>query len=470
MPIHPFDYQINPHVLSTPELEDLFDEQATLQRWLDFEAALAAAQAKHGVIPAEAAAEIQRRAKIEEIDLAGVRKRYGTSRNSVVPLLGELRRACTGSHGDYVHYGATTQDVIDTGQVMALRSMLAIVHRDLCSLEAICIDLTRKHRNTPMVARSHGQQALPSTFGLKTITWATEIRRHIDRVRHLSRIVNRGQLSGAVGTYAALGPRALDVSRDTMKILGLEHALLSWHTSRDRIAELASNFSLLVMTLAKIANEIVELQKTEIGELVEPSISGARASSTMPHKCNPVLSQRVVAVSRHVRALAGTVVESMLHEHERDPRSLWAEWLAVPQLCVYTGSALHNMLEVLGGLTVRTDRMLENLHSRRELITSEWLLFQLSGFVGKSAASDLIQSLMQRADEQGTSLKSTVLNDPQLGTMFQEQDLSILDHPERYCGLALELIDRSLAELDAHRREDPGEPGITNSEPSQPPV
>jgi 3-carboxy-cis,cis-muconate cycloisomerase len=455
MPLHPFDFQINPHVISTPELEALFDEQAMLQRWLDFEAALAAAQARHGVIPVEAAEEIGRRARIEEIDLPGVRTRYGKSRNSVVPLLGELRRACAEPHGQFVHYGATTQDVIDTGQILAMRSMLKIVYRDLRALEGVCLGLAREHRDTPMVARSHGQQALPSTFGLKAMVWATELRRHIERMRRLYTIVNRGQLSGAAGTYAALGPRALEISRDTMQGLGLEHALLSWHTSRDHIGEFASDFALLVMTLAKIANEVVELQKTEIGELVEPSISGAKASSTMPHKRNPVLCQRVVAVSRHVRALAGTVVESMLHEHERDPRSLWAEWLAVPQICVYTGSALHNMLEVLGGLTVRTDRMLANLYLQKDMITSEWLLFQLSASLGKGRASEKIESLMQAAHAHDTSLKQAVLADEELKGLFQAGELVMLDHPEQYCGLAVELTDQALAELAGQRGCDP---------------
>ena len=409
MPVHPFDFQINPHVFSTPELEALFDEQAVLQRWLDVEAALAAAQGKLGIIPADAAKEIQAKAELEHLDLDAVREGYSKSRNSVVPLLGGLRRACRNGHGEYVHYGATTQDILDTGQVLSLKQILKILDRDLLSLEENCLKLTEKYRATPMVARSHGQQALPTTFGLKVAGWMTEIRRHIVRIRHLQKTVCVGQLSGAVGTYAALGSQGMTVAEETMRILGLEHEPLSWHTSRDRIAESASDFTLLVMTLAKIANEIFQLQKSELDELREPTLSGALSSSTMPHKQNPVICQRVNALAKHVRALAGTIMESSLHEHERDPRCLWAEWLAVPQLCIYTGTALHAMIDVLSGLTVRTERMLANLHQRKYLISTEWLLFQLGKSMGKHKALEKLHSLTVSAAENGIGLKAEVL-------------------------------------------------------------
>jgi len=455
MPVHPFDYQINPHVFSTPEFEALFDEKTVFQRWLDFEAALATAQGKFGVIPVEAAQEIRDKAKLELIDLDAVRAGYAKSRNSVVPLLGGLRRACSDSHGEYVHYGATTQDVLDTGEILALKETLSLLYRDLRSLERICLNLALKHRATPMAARSHGQQALPTTFGLKVTVWSSEIRRHIERIRHLHSIISHGQLSGAIGTYAALGPQGLEIASEAMTLLGLKHNALSWHTSRDTVAELASDFSMLVMTLAKIANEIFQLQKTEIGELQEPSISGALASSTMPHKQNPVICQRVVALSKHVRGLAGTVMESMAHEHERDPRSLWAEWLAIPQLCIYTGNALQSMVNVLTGLTVRPERMLENLYRQKNLITTEWLLFRLSEHLGKTKSLEKLHTLSAAAAAQDTSLKEAVLADAEIGTLFSREDLAPLDHPEHYTGQAVKIVDLTSAEISSRRQGDP---------------
>ena len=460
MPIHPFDYQINPHIFSTPELEALFDEETVYQRWLDFEAALATAQGKLGIIPMEAGLEIAAKAKLEHIDMDSVRAGYGKSRNSVVPLLAGLRRACADGHGEYVHYGATTQDVLDTGEILGLRATLALLYRDLRAMEKVCITLARSHRKTPMAARSHGQQALPTTFGLKVAIWTAEIRRHIKRVLHLNEIIKHGQLSGAIGTYAALGPQGIETARETMAILGLEHDPLSRHTTRDDIAEMASGFSMLTMTMAKIANEIFQLQKTEIGELVEPSISGALASSTMPHKQNPVICQRVIALSKHVRGLAGTVMESMSHEHERDPRSLWAEWLAIPQLCIYTGNCLHSMLNVLTGLTVRPERMLENLYRQKNLITTEWLLFQLSKSLGKSNALEKLHTLSSTAAIQGNSLKEAVLTDAEIGGLFTRDDLSLLDHPEQYTGLAVEIVDQTIAKIERQRQNDPAKLGL----------
>jgi len=455
MPVHPFDYQINPHVFSTPEFEELFDERTIFQRWLDFEAALATAQGKHGVIPAEAAQEIRSKAKLELIDLDSVRAGYAKSRNSVVPLLGGLRRACSDSHGEYVHYGATTQDVLDTGEILALRETLSLLYRDLRSLEKILLKLALQHRATPMAARSHGQQALPTTFGLKVTIWAAEIRRHIERIQHIHSIISHGQLSGAIGTYAALGPQGLEIAAETMALLGLKHSALSWHTARDTIAELAADFSMLVMTLAKIANEIFQLQKTEIGELQEPSISGALASSTMPHKQNPVICQRVVALSKHVRGLAGIVMEGMGHEHERDPRSLWAEWLAIPQLCIYTGNALQSMVDVLTGLTIRPERMLENLYRQKNLITTEWLLFRLSEHLGKTKSLEKLHALSAVAAEENTSLKEAVLADADIGSMFSREDLAPLDHPEDYTGQATKIVDLTVAEISTRRQGDP---------------
>ncbi|MCI5189767.1 MAG: adenylosuccinate lyase [Candidatus Electrothrix sp. AS4_5] len=452
MPVHPFDFQINPHVFSIPELEALFDEQAVLQRWLDVEAALATAQGKLGIIPAEAATEIQAKAKVEHLDLDAVREGYSKSRNSVVPLLAGLRRACQDGHGEYVHYGATTQDILDTGQILSIKHTVKILERDLLLLEEICLKLAEEHRATPMVARTHGQQALPITFGLKVAGWLTEIRRHIERMKYLHSTVCVGQLSGAVGTYAALGSQGLAVAEETLRLLGLDHDPLSWHTSRDRIAELASAFALLAMTLAKIANEIFQLQKTEIDELREPAPAQALSSSTMPHKQNPVICQRINALAKHVRAQAGTVMESSLHEHERDPRCLWAEWLAIPQLCIYTGTALQLMVGVLSGLEIRTEQMLANLHQRKNLISSEWLLFQLSNKgMGKNNALKKLHSLAASAAESGRSLKEHVLADAEIGSLFTATDLAPLDQPEQYIGHAVALVDSTITDIRSQR-------------------
>ena len=462
MASHPLDFDINPHVFGTPELTGLFAEQAVYQRWLDFEAALATAQGELGVIPARAAAEIARRARIECLDLDLVRQGYARSRNSLLPLLAGLRRACADGLGEYVHFGATTQDVLDTGEILALRRTIAIIYRDLRRVEERCLHLARDHGQTPMVARTHGQQALPFTFGMKVAGWLGEIRRHVERLVRLHHLVGCGQLAGAVGTMAALGPRAMETAQRTMELLGLRHDPVPWHTARDTVAEAASLFAILTMTMARIANEVFELQKTEIGELAEPSARGALASSTMPHKRNPVLCQRVVALSRHVRALAATVCESMLHEHERDPRSLWAEWLAVPQLCIYTGNTVDSMRRVLDGLEIRTDRMLANLMMQKSMVTTEWLLFRLSESMGKMAALEKVHSLAALAGEQPGALAEAVLADSEIGDLFSRDDLALLEHPERYTGQAEEIVARAIQRCEEARRAEPAELDATD--------
>ncbi len=455
MPSHPIDFEINPCVFSTPELEHIFDEKARYQRWLDFEAALARVQGEMAVIPQAAAEEIGRKAKLKYLDLEGVHEGYLHSRNSIIPLINGLRKVCEKGYGEYVHYGVTTQDVLDTAEILELRETLALVYRDLRALEAICLDLAKQHRSTPIVARTHGQQALPTTFGLKVVVWLSEIRRHIERLKSIHQSIAFGQLGGAVGTMAALGPGAMETARRTLNLLGLGHSKVAWHNSRDNIGELASVFSILITTLAKMANEIFQLQKTEIGELSEPVPKGTVASSTMPHKRNPVICQRVVLLSRHVRYLTGTIVESMAHEHERDARCLWAEWLAVPQLCIYTGAALQYMIDVMSGLQIHVDRMMENLHLQKAVIASEWLLFRLSGIIGNTKSSQKVHELSNKAMDTGVSFKDVVMDDPEIGTLLTPEDLAYLDHPEKYIGHALEIVDNVLEEIERKRALEP---------------
>jgi adenylosuccinate lyase len=305
-----------------------------------------------------------------------------------------------------------------------------------------------------MVARTHGQQALPTTFGLKVAVWLAEIRRHIDRVQEVRPRVSIGQLGGAVGTMAALGPQAMEVGKRTMAALGLEHRALAWHNSRDHVGEVGCLFSLIVSTLAKIANEIFQLQKTEIGELQEPSSSKAMASSTMPHKQNPAICERVVVLACHVRHLSAAVMESMAHEHERDARHLWAEWLAVPQVCIYTGTALHYLLKVMKDLVVRPDRMMKNLSIQKAMVASEWLLFRLSESLGKMRTLEKLHDLSVKAQETGGTLRQAVEADPEIGPLLTSEDLALLDEPERYIGHAARIVDEVIREIEGKRKGD----------------
>ncbi len=453
MPVHPLDFDIQAHLFSTPELMALFDEKARFQRWLSFEAALAEVQSDLGIIPREAAEEISKNAKIELLDIEQIKKGYTKSRNSLIPILNGLRAACKNSHGAYVHFGATTQDVIDTGCVLEIQATLSIIYRDLRQIEQLLIHLTETHRDTPMIGRTHSQQAIPITFGMKSAVWLSEIRRHIERLKAMYPRVLAGQLSGAVGSMAALGEHAPKIAKETLAKLGLQHMSAPWHTARDNMAEVSSFYTMTCGSVTKICNEIFQLGKSEIMELREPP-AGSQASSTMPHKRNPVLCERVSVLNSHVRSLNSIIMESMIHENERDPRSLWSEWLAMPQISIYTCTALSYTLQILAGLEVFEDRMLTNLHLYKDTIASEWLLFKLADKIGKTKAHNELQKIIKRAEEQDRSIKETLLADKTIGHLFSNADLTMLDTPENYTGQAQHIVDEVLAEVCLLQKSD----------------
>lgn len=463
MPAHPIDFDIQANLYSTPEGIAIFDEKNRFQRWLHFEAALAAAQGELGIIPPEAAAMIQAKATIEHLDLNAVRQEYTTNRNSLVPIVKALRQAC-GPYGDYVHHGATTQDAIDTGQALELKAFLALVRRDLTQIEDRLLELATQHQNLPMVGRTHSQQALPITLGLKFSVWLLEISRHQDRLLALTPRCLTGQLGGAVGTMAALGPKGREIASRTMSKLGLQASTAPWHTARDTSAETGAFCAMLTTTAAKIANEIFQLGKTEIMELREPTPAGKSAgSSTMPHKRNPVLCERIVVLSSHVRAMSQVLLEAMLHENERDPRALWSEWLAMPQTCIYTLTSLHYLKTVLQDLEIRPQQMLANLHRQQEAISSEWLLFTLSPIIGKARAHAKISHYLDLASSTGQSLRTILAADPELADRLAQVDLTLLDHPEAYIGLAPEIVADVIREIKQRRKELENAPALPHS-------
>lgn len=446
MAVHFFDYEIQKDIFSTPELKAIFEEKAKFQRWLDIEGALALTQGELGLIPLEAAQEISQKARLDYLDLEAVKKSYEVAQNSVLPIVKGLRNACSKGYGEFIHYGVTTQDIVDTGQVLELKQVLVIVQRDLAKIEIILMEIAQKHCETPMIGRTHGQYALPITFGLKVAVWITEIRRHIERIKSLTPRVLVGQLSGAVGTRAALGQKAMEVSKRTLDKLGLNEQIIAWHTARDNIAEVCACFTMVTGTLAKIANEIFLLGRTDIREVKEsPAAPNTMSSSTMPHKSNPVVSERIVVLFKHVRALLGIAMESMLHENERDPRSLWAEWLAFPQLAIYTGKALNYTIELLNGLEVYPQVMKKNLYRFGDFISSEYLLFKLGESIGKINAQEKLHQLVQLAKEQEITLKEALAKS-EVADCFTKDDFDVLEHPEWYIGQAKSMVEMVLAD------------------------
>ena len=421
-------------------MREVFDEKRRFARWLAIEAALAAAQGELGVIPKAAAETIVRAADIKNLDLARVAAAYADSRNTVLPVVNELRRVC-GEAGEYVHHGITTQDLLDTGQVMAMAEGLAIIERDLKRLAEELTRLTREHLETPMTGRSHGQAALPITFGFKTALWLLEVRRQRERLAQAGPRILCGQLGGAVGSMAALGPRAFETAELTMKRLGLAWQPGAWHNSRDRVAECAGLLGMIGASCERIANEVFELSRSEVDEVREPAAKAAASSSTMPHKRNPVLSQRVCVAARQARALVQAVNGAMVHQHERDGRALWSEMLALPDIFVYTGCALNYTVTIISGLEVRTDKMLANLREQGRAMMSEWLMFRLAGAIGRSRARDVAG----RVCAQGGDIAARLRQDPEAAAILNEEDYRFLAAPENNTGHCRRIAEEILA-------------------------
>ena len=283
MPAYAIDSRLFRDQFSTPEMRAIWDDEVTVQKWLDVEAALALAEADLGLIPEQAAQRIAAAAQVDNLDLEALKREMDVTSHPIVPLVRALSACCEGDTGQYVHWGATTQDIIDTGFVLQMRDAWFLITRRLQALQAQCEALAREHRDTPMAGRTHGQQALPITFGYKCAVWVAELRRHLERMAQCAPRLLVGQFSGAAGTLAALGAHGLRVQEGLVARLELGQPEITWHTARDAFAEAICLLGLAAGTAGKIAHEVYTLQRTELAEVEEPHPAGKVGSSTMPH-------------------------------------------------------------------------------------------------------------------------------------------------------------------------------------------
>lgn len=446
-----FDDALLKHIWGTDELRAIFNDANRVQRWYDFEAALALEQAELGIVPRAAAQEIAAKARVENVDLEAIGAEIRRIKHPLVPALRALQARCKSDLGEYVHFGPTTQDVLDTGAVLQLKDAHAVFLRDIKAIGKELYRLAETHRATPMVGRTHAVQALPITFGHKCAIWLSEMERHHRRMRELEPRLFVGSLAGAVGTMASYGPQANELDRRVMKRLGLGVADISWHTARDCFAEYACVLGMIGATLGKIANEILTLQHSEIDELAEPFSEGKVGSSTMPHKRNPSTVEAAVAVARALRYNAALMLESMVMEHERDAASWRAEWRALPEACLMTGALLANMRYVLAGLEVNVGKMRRNLDLLGGFLLSERVMFALSGRVGKQTAHELVYEASMHGLEQGVSFEQALMRDPRVREALSPEELRKALDPATYVGLAPQIVDQVLAQTRASR-------------------
>ena len=451
MPSGVFDSILLKNSWSTEELRGVFSDENRVQKWYDIEATLASEQAAFGIVPREAAGDIMRKAKVANVDLAEIARAMADAKHPLVPALRALQKLCKPELGEWLHYGPTTQDILDTGMVLQLRESHAIILRDLRAVGRALYGLAERHRATPMAGRTHGVQALPITFGHKCAIWLREMSRHRERLAEAEKRVFVGCLVGAVGTMASFGPKAVALEAGVMKRLGLAQADISWHPARDRLAEYASILGLVAGTLTKIANEVFHLQATEVNEVEEPFNPGKVGSSTMPHKRNPSICETMITVGRTLRYDVAIMQETLVQTHERESAVWKMEWKALPEICMGLGLMLSLGRTVLEHLVVKPERMRENLDRLGGLLLSERVMFFLGEKLGKQTAHEVVYEAAMAAQETGGTLEAALLRDARVKDVAGSAELAAILDPTTYVGLAPELVDRALAQTRAER-------------------
>jgi adenylosuccinate lyase len=449
MPSSVFDSVLLGHVWGTEELRAIFNDENRVQKWYDYEAALALSQAALGIIPQAAADEIARKAKVGNVDLVAIGAEIRLTKHPLVPALRALQHVCAGDHGEYVHFGPTTQDVLDSGTMLQLKQAHAVFLRDLRGIGRELLRLAETYKDTPMTGRTHGVQALPITFGHKCAIWLAETGRNFERLTALEKRTFVGSLVGAVGTQASFGERAFELDKMVMARLGLGVADISWQPARDRFAEYVGVLGLIGAALTKVANEIINLAHNEIDEVAEPFNEGKVGSSTMPHKRNPVIAEGVVAVGRALRHSTALMQEAMVLEHERDA-SVWRlEWKVLPEACLMTGAILAQMKYILTGLEVHPEKMRSNLDVLGGFLLSERVMFALADKLGKQSAHEMVYEAAMQGIAQGVTFEQALMADPRVKQAIGVDELTLLLDPTTYVGHAPAIVARVLAETRA---------------------
>lgn len=428
----------------TPAMREVFSDFSLISRYAEVEVALARAEARCGVIPPQAADEIAKQTDVSTLDFDLLRRETDIVGYPILPLVHQIARQC-GDAGRYVHWGATTQDIMDTAVVLQLRAGLQIIEGDIAALRSILAGLARRYRDTPMAGRTHLQQALPVTFGYKCAIWLAMFDRHAERLAQLKPRVLVGQFAGAAGTLASLGGKGFEVQEALCEELGLGVPVATWHVARDGFAETINFLALVTGSLGKVALDIMMMASTEFGEVYEPFVKGRGASSTMPQKRNPISSELMLAAAKGVRQHAGLMLDAMVQDFERATGPWHAEWMAIPESFVLTAGSLHQAKFALGGLIVDDNKMAENLDISRGLIVAEAVMMGLAPDLGRQEAHDVVYDACRIANEKGMTLADALSADKRVSERIDRATIDRLTSPKNYLGLAPQMVDRVIA-------------------------
>jgi len=448
MPASILDSDYYKDMFGDSAMRAIFSDEARILAWLETEVALAKAQATLGLIPAGVDIKIIEAAKIENLDLVAMKVAFDKVGFPILPFVAQLNKACDPETARWLHYGATTQDILDTGMVLQMRNGLNWIEEQLEAIISALVLLVQEHKHTVMAGRTFQQLAAPITFGFKAAIWLDEILRHKERLNQLKERLYVGQCSGAVGTFATLGDRGLEVQRLMFDHLGLNVPAISWHVARDSWSEVVSWLAITGTTLGKIANEIAILMRSEIGELSEPFETGRGASTTLPQKRNPIACEPVIANAHKLRELASSQLMAMIQEHERPVGPMHLEWMVIPESFVLLSGSLKHSRFILENLWVGKEQMRANLEIGGGLLMSEAVMMGLAPKVGKSHAHHLVYAAAGKAMDNGLTLREALLAEKEITSLLSVSEIDALIDPANYVGVAPAMVDAVLAKYN----------------------
>jgi 3-carboxy-cis,cis-muconate cycloisomerase len=440
---------------TTPAMAAIFSAEEHVRQMLVFEAALARAEARAGAIPPTAADAIVANCRIELFDVAALYHAAALAGTPAIPLVRALTEQVTGEARAFVHWGATSQDAIDTAMMLQMRAGLDLLAASLLELCAGCADLAQQHRHTLVVGRTLLQQALPITFGLKAARWLALATRQARALHECRDRLLALQLGGAAGTLAALGDSGLHVAELLAEELGLPAPDLPWHAERDRVATIVAALGVAAGGMAKIAGDLALLAQTEVAEISEAAAPGKGSSSAMPQKHNPVDTVGALAAARLALGLVPVVLSAMAHEHERAIGGWQAEWVAIPDLFRFTAGAVARVRSAVAGLQVDPDRMRANLDASGGLVMAESLTIALAPYVGRPEAQRMVQAACSRTQALHITLRQAALDDAQICAILSTENIERALDPAGYLGSADRLIDRALESYHELRGRQP---------------
>ena len=432
-------------MFGTKEMRDVFSDETTVQLYLDVEAALARSQSKLGIIPKEAGEKITAAANLTWINWDILKTRTEIVGYPILPLVEQLSLSVDDGYGQYCHWGATTQDIMDTADVLQIRKGITLLSKDLNAIAVALSKIVKKHINTPMAGRTHLQHALPIPFGYKAATWLSSIDRHTKRLEEIKSRVFNVSFFGAAGTLASLGETdGLQTQANLAKELNLNVPDVSWHSIRDNFCEVTGWLALVGASLGKIAYDVMLMMQTEIQEVAEPFLHGRGASSTMPQKRNPISSEVMLACSKLLREHHSSMLDAMVLDHERATGQWHVEWYTLPNAFIISSACLSSAKYLLEGLEISVDNMKDNMNKTNGLIVAESVMMSLAPHIGRQVAHDIVYECCRDSLKNKTPFIDALLSQASISNIFNRSKLLEIVDPANYLGAAPAMAQRLL--------------------------